>query len=78
MNAQTPDIMLKNQLSSIEERINRLLGLLETLEQENAALKTREQILTQQYSALQQRNDTASSQLEAMINRLKPQPSGTE
>lgn len=78
MNAQTTDIMLKNQFDSIEERVNRLLGLLETLVQENAALKTREQILTQQYSALQQRNDTASSQLEAMINRLKPQPSGME
>ena len=73
MNAQTPDISVKEQLTSIEGRVQRLLDLVEKLSSENSELKKREKVLVQECNELQQRNDKAGSQLEAMIDRLKNQ-----
>ena len=70
MNAQTPDISVKEQLTSIEGRVQRLLDLVEKLSSENSELKKREKVLVQECNELQQRNDKAGSQLEAMIDRL--------
>jgi uncharacterized protein (TIGR02449 family) len=74
MNAQTPPISLKDQLNSVEERIERLLQSLEKYATENAELKKREKLLTLECNELRQRNEKAGSQLESMINRLKQQP----
>ena len=76
MNAQTPDISVKEQLTSIEGRVQRLLDLVEKLSSENSELKKREKMLVQECNELQQRNDKAGSQLEAMIDRLKNQAHG--
>ena len=76
MNAQTPDISVKEQLTSIEGRVQRLLDLVEKLPSENSELKKREKVLVQECNELQQRNDKAGSQLEAMIDRLKNQAHG--
>lgn len=76
MNAQTPDISVKDQLTSIEGRVQRLLDLVEKLSSENSELKKREKVLVQECNKLQQRNDKAGSQLEAMIDRLKNQAHG--
>ncbi|MBU0654524.1 MAG: TIGR02449 family protein [Gammaproteobacteria bacterium] len=76
MNAQTPDMNLKNQLTSIEERVERLLGLVEKLGEENSDLKKREKALASECSDLRRRNTKASSQIEEMIQRLKQQPPG--
>ena len=76
MNAQTPDISVKEQLTSIEGRAQRLLDLVEKLSSENSELKKREKVLVQECNELQQRNDKAGSQLEAMIDRLKNQAHG--
>ena len=76
MNAQTPDISVKEQLTSIEGRVQRLLDLVEKLSSENSELKKREKVLVQECNELQQRNDKAGSQLEAMIDRLKNQAHG--
>lgn len=76
MNAQTPDISVKDQLTSIEGRVQRLLDLVEKLSSENSELKKREKVLVQECNELQQRNDKAGSQLEAMIDRLKNQAHG--
>jgi uncharacterized protein (DUF3084 family) len=76
MNAQTPNILLKNQLDAIEERSQRLLALVEKLFLENTELKKREKVLTQTCIELRSRNDKASTQLETLINRLKQQQNG--
>ncbi|MDD5392126.1 MAG: hypothetical protein PHE17_03800 [Thiothrix sp.] len=76
MNAQTPNILLKNQLDAIEERSQRLLALVEKLFLENSELKKREKVLTQTCIELRSRNDKASTQLETLINRLKQQQNG--
>ena len=76
MNAQTPDISVKEQLTSIEGRVQRLLDLVEKLSSENSELKKREKVLVQECNELQQRNDKAGSHLEAMIDRLKNQAHG--
>lgn len=67
---------LKNQLTSIEERVERLLGLVEKLGEENSDLKKREKALASECSDLRSRNTKASSQIEEMIQRLKQQPPG--
>ena len=71
MNAQAPDITLKNQLNAFEERIERLLALVDYLSTENSELKQREQTLQAEYALLRQRHDKARAQLEATISRLK-------
>ena len=76
MNAQTPDMTLKNQLTNIEERVERLLGLIEKLSEENSDLKKREKALASECSDLRSRNAKASNQIEAMIQRLKQPPAG--
>jgi uncharacterized protein (TIGR02449 family) len=74
MNTQTPDQTLPAQLSAIENRVERLLGLVEKLACENADLKKQEKSLMQECQVLRSRHEKASSQLEAMIQRLKNQP----
>lgn len=76
MNAQPPNISVKDQLTSIERRVQRLLDLVEKLSSENSELKKREKMLVQECNELQQRNNKAGSQLEAMIDRLKNQAHG--
>ncbi len=71
MNAQAPDITLKNQLNAFEEGIERLLALVEHLSTENSELKQREQALQAECDLLRQRHDKARAQLEATISRLK-------
>ena len=71
MNAQAPDITLKNHLNALEGRITRLLDLVENLSAENSDLKQREIILQEEYNVLRGRHDKALAQLEATINRLK-------
>lgn len=78
MNAQIPPISLKDQLNLVEEQIERLLQSLEKYASENTELKKREKALIMECTELRQRNETAGSQLENMINRLKQQPDRAE
>ncbi|WGZ93540.1 MAG: hypothetical protein QJT81_17330 [Candidatus Thiothrix putei] len=77
MNTKAPDLTLQTQLDAIEQRMERLLGLIEKLATENADLKKQEKTLAQECQALRSRHDKASSQLEALIQRLKTQPTAT-
>lgn len=74
MNTPTPDPTLQHQINAIEERMERLLGLVEKLATENSELKKQEKSLVRECQELRSRNDKASNQLEAMILRLKNQP----
>lgn len=67
--------MLQQQIDAIEERMERLLGLVEKLSTENSELKKQEKNLVRECQELRSRNEKAGNQLEAMIQRLKQQPS---
>ncbi|MEZ5452061.1 hypothetical protein [Thiothrix nivea] len=73
MNTQTPDLTLQQQINAIEERMGRLLGLVEKLATENSELKKQEKSLVRECQELRNRNEKAGNQLEAMIHRLKSQ-----
>ncbi|MDQ5768004.1 hypothetical protein [Thiothrix subterranea] len=77
MNTKAPDLTLQTQLDAIEQRMERLLSLIEKLATENADLKKQEKTLAQECQALRNRHDKASSQLEVLIQRLKTQPTAT-
>lgn len=55
--------------------MERLLGLVEKLSTENSELKKQEKNLVRECQELRSRNEKAGNQLEAMIQRLKQQPS---
>ncbi len=74
MNTKAPDLTLQTQLDAIEQRMERLLSLVEKLAAENVDLKKQEKTLAQECQALRSRHDKASRQLEALIQRLKTQP----
>lgn len=78
MNTQTPDLTLQHQIDAIEERMERLLGLVDKLATENSDLKKQEKSLIRECQELRQRNEKAGNQLEAMILRLKSQPTGAQ
>lgn len=67
--------MLQQQIDAIEKRMERLLGLVEKLSTENSELKKQEKNLVRECQELRSRNEKAGNQLEAMIQRLKQQPS---
>ncbi len=71
MNAQTPDITLKNHVDALDARIERLLALVAHLSAENNAFKERELALQTECEALRVRHDKARAQLEAAITRLR-------
>lgn len=70
---EIPDVHLNAQLSAIEQRVERLLGLIDKLASENSELRKQEKQLSRECHDLRRRNELASSQLAAMIQRLKNQ-----
>jgi cell division protein ZapB len=59
------------ELARLEKRIEELLITVETLKDENRALRQRQESLTAERSAFAQRNDQVRARVEAMIGRLK-------
>lgn len=76
MNAQTSDNTLKNELGLLNQRVERLLTLLERLAAENEELKQRELALEQQCEDLRARNNKVTSHLERLIIHIKNQQNG--
>ena len=58
-------------LALLEEKIDALIELCESLATENQALKAKQQSLTADRAKLIERNELAKSRVESMINRLK-------
>lgn len=71
--AEIPDVHLNAQLSALEQRVERLLGLIDKLASENNELRKQEKQLSRECHELRRRNELASNQLTAMIQRLKSQ-----
>jgi cell division protein ZapB len=59
------------ELVQLERRIEELLATVETLREENRALRQRQESLAAERSVFAQRNDQVRARVEAMIGRLK-------
>ena len=61
----------EQSLSAISERVDRLLDLCRTLQEENRSLRNSQEQLANERAQLLARNEQARSRVEAMIARLK-------
>lgn len=59
------------QLQAIGERVDRLLDMCRTLQEENRSLRHSQEQLANERAQLLARNEQARSRVEAMILRLK-------
>ena len=59
------------EIALLERRVEELLIAVDTLKEENRALRQRQESLTAERSAFAQRNDQVRARVEAMIGRLK-------
>jgi len=59
------------EIALLERRIEELLITVDTLKEENRALRQRQDSLASERSAFAQRNDQVRARVEAMIGRLK-------
>ena len=59
------------EFAQLERRIEELLTAIDTLKEENRALRQRQESLAAERSAFAQRNDQVRARVEAMIGRLK-------
>jgi cell division protein ZapB len=59
------------EITQLERRIEELLVAVDTLKEENRALRQRQESLAGERSAFAQRNDQVRARVEAMIGRLK-------
>ena len=70
-NNKTGKAGFDGELVRLERRIEELLLTVDTLKEENRALRQRQESLTAERSAFAQRNDQVRARVEAMIGRLK-------
>jgi cell division protein ZapB len=59
------------EIALLERRVEELLVAVDTLKEENRALRQRQESLAGERSAFAQRNDQVRARVEAMIGRLK-------
>ncbi|MEC8809289.1 MAG: TIGR02449 family protein [Pseudomonadota bacterium] len=59
------------QLDQLARRVDDLIALTELLTNENRALRAQQQLLSQERAKLIEKNQTATTSVEAMITRLK-------
>ena len=59
------------ELALLERLVEELMATVETLKEENRALRQRQESLAAERSTFAQRNDQVRARVEAMIGRLK-------
>lgn len=64
------------ELKKLERRLDELIGTVSQLKEENRSLRTRQDTLSVERSALLQKNEQVRSRVEAMIGRLKAMEHG--
>ena len=62
---------LDQNLSAIDERVDRLLALCRSLQEENRSLRASQELFVGERAQLIARNEQARTRVEAMIARLK-------
>ena len=64
------------ELKKLERRLDELIGTVSQLKEENRSLRTRQDTLSVERSALLQKNEQVRARVEAMIGRLKAMEHG--
>ena len=59
------------ELSNLSNSVDVLLGMIQELKQENTQLRSQQNFLQGERSKLMEKNETARTRVEAIINRLK-------
>jgi cell division protein ZapB len=65
-----------NELRRLEQRLDELLGVVHQLQEENRALRNRQDSLSTERAALLQKNELVRTRVEAIIGRLRTMESG--
>lgn len=60
-----------DEITAVEQKIDRLINLCRRLQDENQALRNRENSLLKERSQLLEKNEMARSRVESMISRLR-------
>jgi cell division protein ZapB len=76
MNDTTSKSAIELELKKLERRLDELMGTVRQLKEENRALRTRQDTLSAERSALLQKNEQVRARVEAMIGRLKSMEHG--
>ena len=63
--------MAESEISKLEQRIDELITLTETLGNENSLMRDRQDILVEERARLIEKAELARSRVEAMLVRLK-------
>ena len=63
--------MAESDISKLEQRIDELITLTETLSNENSLMRDRQDILVEELARLIEKAELARSRVEAMLVRLK-------
>jgi cell division protein ZapB len=67
---------LENELRRLEQRFDELLGVIHHLQEENRALRNRQEHLSTERATLLQKNEQVRTRVEAIIGRLRTMESG--
>jgi cell division protein ZapB len=70
-NNKTGKTVFATEIALLERRVEELLTTVDTLKEENRALRQRQESLAAERSSFAQRNDQVRARVEAMIGRLK-------
>jgi cell division protein ZapB len=62
---------IREQVTALSERLDRLLDVVHRLQEENRSLRLSQEQLATERAGLMARNEQARSRVEAMIQRLK-------
>jgi len=73
---ETTKTQLDLELARLEKRIEELLASIDSLKEENRALRQRHESLTTDRAGLLQKNEQVRARVEAMIGRLKTMEHG--
>ncbi|MCJ7558002.1 MAG: TIGR02449 family protein [Gammaproteobacteria bacterium] len=76
MNKKAPEQQFEVELKALEVRLDDLVGVVDTLKEENRSLRQRQDALTAERSQLLQKNEQVRARVESMINRLKAMEQG--
>jgi cell division protein ZapB len=66
-----------NELRRLEQRLDDLLSLVQQLQEENRALRNRQDSLSTERATLLQKNEQVRGHVEGIIGRLRTMESGT-
>ena len=71
MGSETGNERFDLELKRLEKRLDELVIICKKLQEENASLRSRQDMLTAERATLLQKNEQVRGRVEAMISRLK-------